>query len=57
MDPAVIDSGDIFTSSDGNVCVGGVAGRVASKGDVIGLEDGVVGNPFALHDVGGIVLG
>lgn len=57
MNPAVIDSGDIFTSSDGNVCVGGVAGRVASKGDVIGLEDGVVGNPFALHDVGGIVLG
>ncbi|KAH4169666.1 hypothetical protein HBH79_124760 [Parastagonospora nodorum] len=48
VDPVPVDRGDILTCRDGHVCARRCAGRVAREGDVVGLEDGVVGNPFAL---------
>lgn len=56
MHPVHVDGGDVLAGTDGYVSAGGGAGGVAGEGCVVGLEDGVVGYPFALGHPGGGVL-
>lgn len=57
MHPVHVDGGEGLTWENGDGGERWGAGGVAGEGGVCGGEDGVVGHPFALDDVGGGVLG